>query len=406
VNGGTIRDCDKGISFLGTGEVYGYNLRFANNTLDAETTATTDKLILQNVDLRVDRVNEYAGSTLEITGIYENKKELAELATLISNTFQTNQEKFIQESELDNVLVDYFLDTTKISAQTNTELINGELVLTSTSTDAQYESCDAITDFSEETNTTEGAISLDTTIFHEGTGSLKADYTNTNLLGRGTFRYGIILDVNQKSGSDQDWTVYDELKFWVKSSTSGRSLRVLVFDTTTLNTTYQEYTTSSTNWEQVTIDLTQYARSTVNYVFFQFRKESATYSFNIDDIELAGSIVYSASGSSTSIEKTAPESLDIYELLIGIKYLLPTLDTNITIDLSLDGGSHWLTGIGLLYFENWLSTASGGTIEKADGSTDWDSITSVQIRFNLSTSDTDYSPIVDDYAIIMRVVKS
>lgn len=365
-----------------------------------------DVLKIRSSSVRIDNTDIHPDADVLITGDYPTRHRLSELANTIAQTLPNGTVfPFVQEDEMTFMVLDYFKGMTKIDTYNNVLLEGGDYhraILTSTTTQIPWDDCESLTpadgSWVEYNYANEGAISLDAVIFKEGSHSIKANYTKFGGTGVGSYRYS----VRRIISPSLDWSAYTKLSFWVKSTLIGSKLRIISRNFNPYVELFVYHTFATTDWELVTIDMSGVSHQEVYDILFFFTKEASAYQVNIDDFQLESDLVYDTSGWLESITKVPVNNRSVYEMLVGVQCDLPA-NTVITMDISLDGGNHWLTDIGLLWFENWLKTNIGGVLEKADGGVAWDNKKNLKVKFNLSTTDTAVTPKLDDYVVLWRV---
>jgi hypothetical protein len=117
----------------------------------------------------------------------------------------------------------------------------------------------------------------------------------------------------------------------------------------------------------------------------------------IDNIRLVtGSTLPVANGYFVTTTKVTP--VDITGVIITDKRMLPTNTGSITVDVSLDGGSHWKSNVAT---DTSLSAGFGGILERADGTVAWNTKRNLQLRYNFARGSDNLSPMLDDYAVII-----
>ena len=403
MQGLTIDDCDDGIRTRDHGEIkiHGGKIHDAQRSVFAEGPDNFISII--GADLDASTIEKSVTSIVDITGTHPTRQQCAVNANIIEGHV-FNDGHIEREDDFDNVFVDTFSDMSKIDANTNIQVLNGRVTLDSTQTLVQYESCDAIGPWLWQYST-EGNFSIDTVVQKEGTGCFKLSDTTVGGSYVGQFRNYIRKYINP----NEDWSAYGEFGIWVRSTVAGSKVRMRIYNQSPFASVFAEYTIQAANtWEWFAIDISQMDHSAIYYVYIWMERRAVPYDLFIDDMNRGTTPIYDASGSfeNVTIQPHADDSHhDIYEMLL-LNEFEEIPDTTVTFDLSLDGGTHWLTGLGYHHFENWLQTVSGGYLETADASVAWDNKRNLKMRFNLATTDTSVTPEINGLSAIWRVNKA
>jgi len=395
-----IDDCERGLQVQSGGEVKISNIKIKDADIslrirDEDIEGTT--VWLNDADLKLTTIdNPDSSSRLIIRGMYPSRKDCADTVNLAMGV------GFLRDDEYENILIDNLTDTSKIETQTNTTFSSGKITLEDTAVGTLWENLDSIANWVEISYTADAILSLDTTDFREGTGSMKIDYNTHG--SSSIYRYAIRRNI---SSPYLDWSSYDSLKFWAKSSHIGSKIRVYMRNYSPYAYSYFYHTFTTTEWELVTFDLTMISpRSSIAYFYMYFTQESENYIVNIDDMQLYPTSIYQTSGSIETKTVSPIDGRKFFEFLLNTNFKITPPETNITLDISLDDGHHWLTDIGEQEFTgNWISTAEDETLEFADGDTPWDNIKNLKFKINLTTTDTSMTPEVNSYGAVWRVDK-
>lgn len=392
-----IDDCERGLQVGDRGEIKIQSIKIKDAEESIRMYDTNTKIILNDADLKATTINKFeTESRLIIRGMYPSRRDCADTVNLAMGV------GLLRDDEYKNILIDNLTDTSKIETQTNVTFSFGKFTLEDTAVGTSWENLDSIANWSEVSYATDAILSLDTINFHEGTGSMKIDYNTHG--NPGIYRYLIRRDI---LSSYLDWSSYDSLKFWAKSSHIGSKIRIYIRNYSPYAYSYFYHTFTTTGWELVTLDLTMILpRTSIAYFYMYFTQESENYIVNIDDMQLYPTSIYQTSGSIETKTVSPIDGRKFFEFLLNTNFKITPPETNITLDISLDDGHHWLTDIGNQEFTgNWVSTAEDGTLEFADGDTPWDNIKNLKFKINLTTTDTSMTPEVNGYGAVWRVDK-
>lgn len=327
------------------------------------------------------------------------------LSNLVEGIFKAGYEHFNLAEEIPYLFVDFFTDSNLIESQSDIEILDGDIELRFGTIIEEEHNCDNITYWSEGNLGGAGELTLDTSDYNYGTGSIKGEITSN--WGFNNLGYQIVFDANAyNGGTNLDITNSDLMRITMKSTRLNSQVRIQIINDTAGNSTYFYHTFSTTDWEDVVFDISSENRDSVSEITIQFQQYFFDlYSVNYDRIQFGNIDSYASSGSLTSITKTLEHNIIFYKLLIGVHWDKVTNDTDLTLDISLDGGNHWKTNIPLYHFNVWVTTDSGDLLENPDSGS-WDNFQNLKARFNLSTEDNSVSPILNDYGIIWQIKRT
>jgi len=392
-----IDDPDVGIRTKDGGEVKCWSVKVNDpGTWSILMEDATDQVILTGAEIEVSKISQAAGSKLVIAGRYMDRFQCGCLANHLVAAFLGDDETYIRLDDASNALVDFFADSSKIESSADISVVGGEVTLDANTTDTQYDALDAVATppWYEVWYSGDGAFALDTSVYNEGTGSLKMTHTST---GTEQLWYGIRKNI----GSYQDWSSYGAVKIDIKTSIPNVQVQFGLYSSGS-PIQYFYYTTSSTNWETAIFDISSASRGSVYYCYFRLTRKSTSYTCNLDNWRRVSNPIYDTSGSLTSYAQVIQNGLDVYEILPYVNGFEAPF-TSLSMDISLDGGNHWKTGLGIPRAVDWWQTTAGGVLETADASEAWDNKKNLKVRFNLTTTDTEHTPTLDDYFVIWRV---
>ena len=398
-----IDDADIGIRTRGGGEVKCWSCKINDpGTWSIVTEDADDQVILTGAELDQSKISQAAGSKVDIQGRYLSRQESSMLASQLIPLFTGDVEAMPREDDHPSLFVDFLADMSKIDDSNTIEVLGGELRLKSSTDITQYFDMDVIDigtglgEWREIYSTSEGEIYQDNIEFHEGTGSLKVDYTAWGLV---QMAYGILYRLHETA----NWNGVSQLRFWVKTTVPNVQIGIRLLSGSVSSWFY--YRTATDKWEEATFDISSAVRNAVTYVYFRFERQAVPYVCNLDDWRLVSNPVYVADGWMEGVTQEAPTQLDFFEMLAYV-HAVEEPDTDISLELSLDGGAHWKTGLGVPLATDWWQTSAGGVLETADGGEAWSRLDRLRTRFMLRTTNSDVSPVLDDYFVIWRYNES
>lgn len=312
-------------------------------------------------------------------------------ANTLQSLFELHTESMELEESLEKCYVDFFDSKRKVSSDSNILYDGQGIYLYGNSvTDSTVESFDSITNWNEDTyyNDEIASISLDETDKQEGTGSCKITFSDA-----GKFNcYGI----KRTFSSAQNWSTYENIGIYSKISESSYKYSFcLVLKDSSGNSFFTNLSRFNSSWHETIFDILgcSFRNDIKEITVLVIPNGSDNLVINFDQIRVSKINTYQSSG--YIISNNINTYADIDKIYCSI-YGESSSDTDIQVDISLDGGNIWHT-INNSEYENWIDISEWPEYEN------FSNLKNIKIKIILSTSDTIYTPQVDDFFIQWKV---
>jgi len=306
-------------------------------------------------------------------------------ANILNSIFYAHSETVLLEENLKNTFADTFQSIEKVSSSYQVQFDGKACFLGTGTASTQTDSFDSVANWTADAGY--ATIALETTIKHEGTGSGKL--TILDATSKTTWKGAL-----RTYSSNQDWTSYGAITVWIYGQGVGERARLKL--TTSGGANYlTNYYILSSGWQQVNFDISSVTRNAIKKIRIEIVKnvtgDLITY---WDDMRLVPTtVVYYTSGYVISNVVTTQANirymyvLDLDDLPEGTSYVKK---------ISLDGGSHWHTLVDGDE-ETWLDVTQWAEYSS------FSNLKNIQVRFDLATTNTAVTPMIDDYAIMWKL---
>jgi len=310
-----------------------------------------------------------------------------EQANIINNIFLNHTEDVLLEDALKNTIVDTYKGQSKTDSYSNVSFSGSGIELYgNTSSVFNFEDFEDVSDWDPSSQTT---IETDGTIVHEGTYSGK--YTISSLVPASKWS-----QIQKDLSTAQDWTSYTELKLWVYGEGNGERVRIEFLD----DISNQYYVTTDyqpkEGWQQIDFDISLANRKEVSVVRIQTQKNiSSEVIVYFDQFQLTDLSSYVSTGH--IITKTVEVSANIKEIYYNDYVDLPE-GSSYTAKISLDdGGTYHTLDVDGLERRNWIDVSTWSEYDS------FSNLKNLKLRFDLSTTDTSVTPLLDDYMVMWKL---
>lgn len=305
---------------------------------------------------------------------------------IIRDIFNNDYESALMSEAIKNTKLLFFQTIGELNTFNQVECISGNLELEK-ETSSAVDVLDSISGFVEigsSSDKNQGTFSLNTDAAHkiEGTGSIKLDVDNPQK------KYDYVIE---KTISTEDWSSYNEVKIWLKSTYVGANPPDLVL---IINGKQTSPLTTFNGSGYYTFDVSAISRSAVTTWAICLKNHGSTaYVAYADDLLGVGSAVnyyLSGWGESATIDTVS----DIDAVYIYDKIASEPINTAVALKVSLDGGTTWHTVAGDEY-QTWIdvSTWVESFIDTHN----------LRVRIELDTTDNTVTPSYDDVMVAYKL---
>lgn len=327
-----------------------------------------------------------------------NSVDKFQLLNLFRALFDANSEILLipENTLLNTVFYDMFIDSSKIESMTNIQMMGNRAQLAIQGSYTLFDDCEdltgingAWTSYTLTTGVGTSSIATSPDWKTTGTNSIKVSFSAREFHDI----YGMVQTLTNK-----DWTAYSGIVADFKCNVPGMMVCAQVRQNNSWQTVYATSLDGVGNNLNVVMQLPS-SRSTIRGIrigFYNTDYMGAGFGY-IDNIRfITGSATPAASGSIVTTTRTYTK--DIIDVIVTDKRTFPTETGSITLDISLDGGTHWKSNVSI---NNLHLTYSGGLLETADGGVAWNNKRNLKLRYNIVRGSDNVSPVLDDYVALV-----
>lgn len=305
-------------------------------------------------------------------------------ANILTALCLQHTESMVDEAGLRNCFVDFFQGNDKCTSFSQVQFNGSSAKLGYSIAPTQVDAMDSTTNWSEDTtpfDPTKGTFALDTADKIEGTGSIRLSYTDND-----DKKYGVI----RTFASTQNWSTYSTVSIKQKTSSIENKAGFFIQLQDASGTKWTSVEIKPTlGWGTINFDITSCTfLSAIKKITIGTRNHNADpANYWVDNVDINPTTnSYFTSGNIIS------ETITVAEDIKQIFFHRLTFDNDQTIvsKISLDGGTTYHTLVDN-EFDTWIQVDSWGE--------SFANKRNIKIRHELSTTNTNISPELDDFFI-------